>query len=100
MGDGVTLVIWSCDALFPMCSGVVLGAWSCDGLFWCCLHFRSDFFGDIVVGVFLTGLLECNGLLNETFLLFGVLVAELTIVCVLALLGTLNSTMPRWIEAG
>ena len=107
MGNGVTLVTWSCVALFPMGSGNVLGAWSCNvlwwfwnGLFWCCLCFRSDFFGDVAVGVFLTGLLEYNGLLNETCLLFGVLVAELTIACVFASLGTLNSTMPRWMQVG
>ena len=104
----VTLVAWSCDALFPMDSSVVLGAcscnvlwWSWNGLLWCCLHFfRSDFFGDVAVGVFLTGLLECKGLLNETCLLFDVLWMELTIACVLALLGTLNSSMTRWIQVG
>ena len=60
-------------------------AMCCDGLemslfFGAVCHFRSDFFGDFTVGAFLTGLLECNGLLNETCLLFGVLVIELTIV--------------------
>ena len=73
MGDSVTVVTWSCDLLFPMDNGVVLGAWFCrvlwwswKGLLWCCFCFRSDFFGYVAIGVFLIGLLECKGLLNET----------------------------------
>ena len=98
---GVTLVTWSCEALFPMGNSVVLDAWSYNvlwwswnGVFWYWLHFRSDFFGDFVVGAFLTGMLGCNGLLNETCLLFGVLVIELTSVWVPASLGTLILLCP------
>ena len=61
------------------------------------VHFRADFGFCICFGVLLVGVLQYKGVVNETFFFFGLLVME-SIACVLASLGTLNLTVPRWMD--
>ena len=50
-----------------------------------------DFFGAVAIGVTSAGVVEHKGTLNETLLFCRVFVTELTIACVLASFGILNS---------
>ena len=46
------------------------------------------------------GVLVCMGVLKVMYLAGLVLVMALMTACEMALLGTLNSTVPRWTDAG
>ena len=62
------------------------------------VHFKADFGFWVCFVVLSVGVLEYKGVVNETFILYELLIME-CIVCVMASLGTLNSTMPRWMDA-
>ena len=92
---------WSWKGLLWPCNDITLSTlWSWNVLFWCCFHFRTDFSFGFWVGAFLVAVLECKGILNETCLTFELSVMESTTAWELASLGTLNSTIPKWMDAG
>ena len=56
------------------------------------VHFKADFGFCVCSGVLSVGVLEHKGMVNENFFFFELLIME-SIVCVLASLGPLNTTI-------